>query len=88
MEPYPEMGSTMPETITVAEAGRRGGHATAAKLTPEERSESARRAVKARWAKVRAQVAESRMAQGLPATVEDSGVLSDLAREAGGADAR
>lgn len=80
----------MPETITVAEAGRRGGHATAAKMTPEERSESARRAVNARWARVRAQVTESRRAQGLPETVEDPNALGDLAREVlerGGRDA-
>lgn len=31
--------------------GKRGGPARAAKLTPEQRSESARRAVQARWAK-------------------------------------
>jgi hypothetical protein len=31
--------------------GLRGGKARAAKMTPEERSESARRAAKARWAK-------------------------------------
>jgi hypothetical protein len=31
--------------------GIKGGHARAAKLTPEQRSESARRAAKARWAK-------------------------------------
>ena len=35
--------------------GKKGGHiggkARAAKLSPEERSESARKAVKARWAK-------------------------------------
>lgn len=31
--------------------GKKGGKATAAKMTPEERSEAARRAVAARWAK-------------------------------------
>jgi hypothetical protein len=31
--------------------GKKGGPARAAKLTPEERSESARKAVQARWAK-------------------------------------
>jgi hypothetical protein len=71
----------MPEYITVAEAGRRGGHATAAKMTPEQRSEAARRAVNARWAKVRAQVEESRREQGRPEHVEDPNVLGDLARE-------
>jgi hypothetical protein len=74
-------GFAMPETMTVAEAGRRGGHATAAKMTPEERSEAARRAVNARWAKVRAQVQESRKAQGLPETVPAGPVLDQLAAE-------
>jgi hypothetical protein len=35
--------------------GLKGGPARAAKMTPEERSEAARRAVKARWAKKRQQ---------------------------------
>jgi hypothetical protein len=39
--------------------GLKGGHARAAKLTPEELSESARKAVTARWAKARA-LAESK----------------------------
>ena len=34
--------------------GRKGGRATAKKLTPEQRSEIARKAVNARWAKYRA----------------------------------
>lgn len=33
--------------------GLKGGHARAASMTPEERSESARKAVMARWAKVK-----------------------------------
>jgi hypothetical protein len=33
------------------EFGRKGGKATARKLTPEQRKESARKAAKARWAK-------------------------------------
>jgi general stress protein YciG len=33
----------------LAELGHKGGTATARKLTPEERSESARKAAKARW---------------------------------------
>jgi hypothetical protein len=33
--------------------GLKGGPARAAKLTPEQRSESARKAVKARWEKVK-----------------------------------
>ena len=35
--------------------GKKGGPARAAKMTPEERSESARKAAKARWAKKRQQ---------------------------------
>lgn len=38
--------------------GLKGGKARAAKMTPEERSESARKAVQARWEKAR-QEAES-----------------------------
>jgi hypothetical protein len=34
---------------------KKGGLARAAKMTPEERSESARKAVLARWAKVKAE---------------------------------
>jgi hypothetical protein len=33
--------------------GKKGGPARAAKLTPEQRSESARKAVQARWSKAR-----------------------------------
>jgi hypothetical protein len=35
--------------------GAKGGRARAANMTPEERSESARKAAKARWAKKRLQ---------------------------------
>lgn len=51
----------MPEEKNPAavELGRRGGlkggKARASKMTPEERSESARKAAKARWAKKRQQ---------------------------------
>jgi len=34
----------------LAKLGRRGGKATAAKLTPEQRKASARKAAQARWA--------------------------------------
>ncbi|HEV8500419.1 MAG TPA: hypothetical protein VGR63_02495 [Casimicrobiaceae bacterium] len=37
--------------VDVAAAGRKGGHARAKAMTKEERSESARKAVQARWAK-------------------------------------
>jgi hypothetical protein len=62
-------GFAMPKSeISAAAAalGRRGGLARAKKMTPEQHSEHLRRAVTARWAKVCAQVAESRRAQGLP----------------------
>jgi hypothetical protein len=38
--------------------GLKGGPARAAKMTPEERRESARKAVQARWAKVKKQDSE------------------------------
>ena len=37
--------------------GKKGGPARAAKLTPEQRSESARKAVQARWAKAKSEAA-------------------------------
>jgi hypothetical protein len=80
-EPILEYPGVFAMSITVAEAGHRGGTATAKNRTPEERSEAARRAVNARWAKVRAQVAESRKAQGLPETVPAGPVLDQLAAE-------
>ena len=41
----------MPEPTTVQDAGRLGGQARAARMTPEERSEGARRAATARWSR-------------------------------------
>jgi len=41
-------------------AGKRGGTARAAKLTPSERSEIARKAVLARWKKWRAEKARQK----------------------------
>jgi len=35
--------------------GKKGGPARAASMTPEERSESARKAVLARWAKIKSE---------------------------------
>jgi len=43
--------------------GRKGGPARAARLTPEQRSESARKAVQARWAKAK---------EGAPSTIDTS----------------
>lgn len=48
----PEAGET-PRTRRAAKAGRAGGPARAAKLTPEQRSEIARIAAAARWKKGR-----------------------------------
>jgi hypothetical protein len=39
--------------VDVAEAGRKGGTARAQNMTEKERSESARKAVQARWAKAK-----------------------------------
>jgi hypothetical protein len=46
--------------------GKKGGPARAAKLTPEQRSESARKAVQARWSK--AQRGSEEMSEAAPAT--------------------
>jgi hypothetical protein len=42
-----------PVLVDVAAMGRKGGKARAANLSAEERSESARKAVQARWAAVK-----------------------------------
>lgn len=51
------MGKKVKVTITrvvdVTEMGRLGGQATAANRTAKERSEAARKAVQARWAKAK-----------------------------------
>jgi hypothetical protein len=47
-----------PKNAAAVALGRRGGYARAKKLTPEERSLSARKAVEARWAKTEKLVAE------------------------------
>jgi hypothetical protein len=43
-----------PKNPAAVSLGRKGGHARAKKLTAEERSESARKAVEARWEKQKA----------------------------------
>lgn len=43
------MGRKIRITVDVTELGKKGGLARAANLTPEERKESARSAVAARW---------------------------------------
>lgn len=45
-EPSDEHADKDPAAVSL---GKRGGKARAAKMTPEERSEAARKAVRARW---------------------------------------
>lgn len=47
----PRRAYTVVDLASHAERGRKGGAARAARLTPEQRRESARKAAKARWAK-------------------------------------
>jgi hypothetical protein len=47
-----------PKNAAAVALGRKGGQARAKKLTSEERSDSARKAVEARWAKQRAELKE------------------------------
>jgi hypothetical protein len=49
-----------PTLVDVATIGRKGGKARAKSMTPEERSESARKAVTARWAKARKEKKEGK----------------------------
>ncbi len=52
---------TVTRQVNVTEIGRLGGYARAARMSPEERSEAARKAVRERWRKYReAQAAEER----------------------------
>jgi hypothetical protein len=44
--------------MDVSEMARMGGHARAKKMTKAERSESARKAINARWEKVRKKAAK------------------------------
>jgi hypothetical protein len=51
-EPEPEEREKDPAAVALGrKGGLKGGKARAEKMTPEERSESARKAVQARWAK-------------------------------------
>jgi hypothetical protein len=43
-----------PKNAAAIALGRKGGKARAEKMTPEQRSEAARKAVEARWSKLRA----------------------------------
>jgi hypothetical protein len=69
--------------------GKKGGPARAAKLTPKQRSESARKAVQARWTKIKGGeehiVAKKTKMESTPATISpmntsDKAVLSLLKR--------
>jgi len=44
--------------VDVTAAGRKGGKARAENMSPEQRSESARTAVQARWAKAKKQTSK------------------------------
>ena len=57
---------TAKKAMTVSELARLGGTARAQKLTSEERSASARKAVEARWAKTR---------EGIKAVKDDADAL-------------
>jgi hypothetical protein len=46
-------GKNRAAVVLGRQGGKKGGPARAAKLTPEQRSESARNAVQARWAKAK-----------------------------------
>jgi hypothetical protein len=48
-----------PKNAAAVALGRRGGQARAKKLSAEERSASARKAVEARWAKINASLKEA-----------------------------
>jgi hypothetical protein len=50
-EPDPDAGKNPHAVALGREGGKKGGKARAEKMTPEQRSESARRAVKARWSR-------------------------------------
>jgi hypothetical protein len=66
------MAKKNPAAVALGRAGgRRGGPARAAKLTPAQRSESARKAVQARWAKARKEA-------GSPVGASDDAMLDIL----------
>lgn len=48
-EPHPDEGKDPAAVALGRKGGLKGGKARAAKMTPEERSEAARRAASARW---------------------------------------
>ena len=48
-KPDPDAGKNLAAVALGKLGGAKGGHARAAKMTPEERTESARKAAEARW---------------------------------------
>lgn len=65
-----------PRPITVSQAGRKGGKARLKTMTPEQRSEIARKAAAVRWKKVR-ELAE------LKRNILDKALCSALSSELG-----
>jgi hypothetical protein len=53
-----------PTFVDVAEAGRKGGQARAENMTAEQRSASARKAVQARWKRVKAEKKTKKKTEG------------------------
>jgi hypothetical protein len=53
-------GPNEPRLVNVTEAGRKGGKARAKSMTKAERSEAARKAVQARWAKAKKKAAKKK----------------------------
>jgi hypothetical protein len=78
------MAKKNPAAVALGRAGgKRGGPARAARLTPAQRSESARNAVKARWAKARKQSGFHRvteLARSVPINTSDGAMLDILKR--------
>jgi len=67
-------------TILGRNGGLKGGIARAARMTPEQRSTSARNAVRARWAKKNGNPLQPRAIVTLPATSSDHGLTELLSR--------
>jgi hypothetical protein len=68
--------------------GKRGGPARAANMTPEQRSESARHAVMARWANVRANAADREKGDDSYERKEGAGAIPDATKPTEGRDFR
>jgi hypothetical protein len=66
--------------------GKKGGPARAANMTPEQRSESARNAVMARWANVRANAADRKKGGESHERKEDAGAVPNVGKPAEGRD--